>query len=313
MTVVPYARQPVEPILDLYNACTARVPIGFPASEGELRSWLEGRSPRLDVERTALATDGSAVRGLVRYGRGGPDAKPDRWCTVEPGDGVLTCLWTRPADTEAALPLVDAAVADLSGRGCGRIWAFEDELGPGFYNGGFGMLSVTMGEVARALTMRRFAVHACELHMLRARLDDLRRPDEAGCRVVFRARTSRRESGEWCLDATMEDGSSVGQCVWAPMSSRSEHPEARRAGYVWWLGVNEQLRGLGAGRRLLLMAMSQMRDNGHEAAVLTTGAGNRRALSLYLSVGFGVVDMSMTLARSSRGNRCREPGGPDEG
>jgi ribosomal protein S18 acetylase RimI-like enzyme len=251
--------------------------------------------------------DGDAVRGLARYGRGGPDAKPDHWYTVEPGDGAIACLWTEPGDLEAALPLVDAALADLADLECGRIWAFEDELGPRFYNGGFGSLSVTMGEVGRALTMRGFGVHASEFHMLRERLADLRRAEEAACKVVFDVRTTRTESGEWCVDATMDSGSPVGQCVWAPMSSHSNNPDARRFGYVWWLGIDGQFQGMGAGRRLLLIAMSQMRDNGHEAVVLTTGADNKPAQSLYMSEGFHVTDVSMILGRPlSNGRRAEQ-------
>jgi ribosomal protein S18 acetylase RimI-like enzyme len=287
----PYDGQ-AEAVLALYNAATASVPHSLPASLPEMAAWLDSRSDRLDLEHLYVALRPGEVVGMVRYGRGGPDARPETWFTVEPGDGVLATLLVRPGDVEAADALLNHAESALDASACSRIWAFEDELGPPFYNGGFGQISSTMATPLEALTRHGWSAHAGELHLT---LDRLGQTAPSRAPRSVRVTTRRLESREWAVEASSPDGALAGQCVWAPMSLRNQHPDARRVGYVWWLGVEEPLRGRGLGRHLMACAFRQMRDNGISSVRLTTGAANYVAQSLYLSLGFRFVDYSLIL------------------
>lgn len=292
----PYDGQ-AEAVLALYNAATASVPHDFPASLPEMTAWLDSRSDRLDLEHLYVALRAGEVVGMVRYGRGGPDARPETWFTVEPGDGVIATLLVQPGDLEAADALLHHAEGALEAAGCSRAWAFEDELGPPFYNGGFGQISSTMAAPLAALTRHGWSAHAGELHLT---LDQIPQAPAGRAPRSLRVTTRRLESRESAVEAFVPDGAFAGQCVWAPMSLRSQHPDARRVGYVWWLGVEEPLRGCGLGRHLMACTFRQMRDNGISSARLTTGAANYVAQSLYLSLGFRFVDYSLILRKGPR-------------
>jgi ribosomal protein S18 acetylase RimI-like enzyme len=281
----------------LFAQVARDVPHSFAPSETEVRSWLAAESPRLEVDGSLIAYRDGAVVGYARLGKGGPDAKPESWLTVAPGEGVIRSLVVAPEVPGVAEALAHAASERLDALGCTTCWAFEDELGPPFYNGGFGQLSARLVEPLGALSGAGWVVHAAELHLTADALPDLRAPHTP---AGFRLRTGRTTTGEWSLDLTDPDGRPAGQCVWAPCSSRSAQPEARRRGYVWWLGIEERNRGRGLGRLLMQRAFAHMRDNGITGAWLTTSASNHVAQSLYLSLGFRVVDLSLLLRRSPK-------------
>jgi ribosomal protein S18 acetylase RimI-like enzyme len=292
----PYDGQ-AQSVLDLYHSATADVPHGFAASLPEMVAWLDARSRRLDIEEVRVALRAGDVVGLIRYGRGGPEARPETWFTVEPGDGVVATLLVAPGDAQAAEALLVDGEAALKAAGCSRIWAFEDELGPPFYNGGFGQISATMTTPLAVLAHRGWSAHAGELHLT---LDRLEQPRPGRAPHAMRVSTRRLETNEWAIEVFFSDGAFAGQCVWAPMSLRSRHADARRVGYVWWLGIEERFRGCGLGRHLIACAFRHMRDNGISSVRLTTGAANYVAQSLYLSLGFRIVDHSFILVHGPR-------------
>lgn len=292
MVLVEPSREHYEPARALYNRSTARVPVGFPAMPDEFTRWMESRQTRLSYQVTRVLLSGGKVRGIIRWGIGGPQAKPADWYTVEPDDGVIESLFVEPQDLEGATYLAQFAVDDLISRGCSRVWAWEDEMGPPFYAGGFGQLSFSMTEVLQALTSSAFRVRCLELHLCLPRLEarSVRSPG-----LGFEVRTRRMPDGETSMDVRDGTGATVGQCVWASMAMKSDHPDARKVGYVWWLGIEEPFRARGAGRWLLELALAQMARNGHTRCVLTTASTNLRALCLYCSIGFQLCDTSTTL------------------
>ncbi len=293
LEILPYDGD-AEGVLRLYADATASVPHSFPASLPEVAAWLEGRSARLESESIAIAREGGEIVGLARYGRGGPDARPESWFTVGPGEGILETLLVRPGDREAAELLLTRADADLRAPASEVTWAFEDELGPPFSHGGFGQISATMATPLECLCRHGFTAHAGELHLV---LDRLAAPPPGRAPAGISVTTHRLDAGEWALEAHGPDGAHASQCVWAPVSLKSRCPVARRVGYVWWLGVDDGFRGRGLGRHMMRCAFQHMRDNGITAVWLTTGAANYVAQSLYLSLGFRVVDYSLTLVR----------------
>jgi ribosomal protein S18 acetylase RimI-like enzyme len=304
-------RQPspnlIDAALSLYNESTERVPVGFPAQPVEFQEWIELRRPRLEYQRTVLLMDSSRCRGIARWGVGGPEAKPEDWYTVESGDGAIAALFVSPGDLEAASFAVEEATRDLADRGCRRVWAWEDEMAPPFYAGGFGQLSLTMSEVVHALAAAHFRPGPLELHL---RLEGIEWAVSSAGRAGLQVGTSKLPTGETAIDAWSDDGQPLGQCVWAAMSHRSAHPDARRAGYVWWLGIEEQHRGRGLGRRLLEIALGQMARNGHSQCVLTTRSDNLRAQALYYSMGFQALDASATFCLEPQKNNLPLLGNP---
>lgn len=293
LEVGPLQKTDLPEALELYNRATASVAHCFPASGEELEAWLGEASPRLDRDLAVGVKEGQRLVAWARVGRGGPDACTEPWSTVEPGDGVI-----RFAVGESAIGLeaaVRQCLAELDCWGVQRVWACEDDLGPPFYNGGFGQLSHAMPLTIHALARAGFRVYWAELHMTCPSISRERPPD---AEIEFSVDRRKLPSGEWSLDAVDSSGNAAGQCVWASMAHKSRHPDARRYGYVWWLGVEERFRGLGVGRRLLVVAMNEMVDSGHTAARLSTRCDNYRAQSLYFALGYRGVDTSVLMLKA---------------
>lgn len=296
MELIEPSQEHLEAARALYNRAAARAPVGWPAQSEEFARWVTLRRERLSYERTRYLVAEGQLRGIVHWGIGGPEARPADWYTVDQGDGVISALFVEPGDRDAAEAMTRAAVEDLRSRGCPRIWAWEDEMGPPFYAGGFGQLLLSMTEVVQALTTARFRVCPVELHLCLSAL-----PARSGKPPVrgLEVRSRVMPGGETSVDVWDAQGATVGQCVWASMALKSEHPDASQAGYVWWLGIEEAYRGMGAGRWLMELAMGQMARSGHTRCYLTTRADNLRAQSLYYSLGFGMLGASAMLCLES--------------
>jgi ribosomal protein S18 acetylase RimI-like enzyme len=298
VVAVPYTRELLDGVTAVCETILRPLPFGFTVRREEAADWLDGASDRLERDATLVAVAGDRPVGWTRFGSGGPNARTHSWHTAGPGDGVVRALFAEEG-WGAERALAQRAVADLRSWGCERMWAFEDDLGPPFYNGGFGRLSVRLAPVLAALTAEGFAVHELEMQLEA----DLAAVPGGSPDPRLRASSSATPGGEAAVEIAMENGEWVGQCVWAPMSLHSRDPEASRYGYVWWLGIQEEFHGRGYGRWLLLHVLSAMREQGLDRVRLTTAASNTRAQTLYFSVGFRVVDASAVLLSGSGAGR----------
>ena len=90
-----------------------------------------------------------------------------------------------------------------------------------------------------------------------------------------RARSIVAESG----------GNSVGWCV-ALVRAHANW----RSGRVYSLAVDPAMGGLGIGRTLVTTTLDSLASEGVERVYLEARASNTAALSLYTSIGFGVVE-----------------------
>ncbi|MHC4264016.1 MAG: GNAT family N-acetyltransferase [Planctomycetota bacterium] len=102
--------------------------------------------------------------------------------------------------------------------------------------------------------------------------------------TMHRAYTAPR-AAYWVVDL---EGRVAGGCGFAPLEGGpSTVCELRKMYFL------PELRGLGVGRRLLELCLSEMPRHGFEACYIETLAGMDAAMALYESVGFEPLDAPM--------------------
>jgi ribosomal protein S18 acetylase RimI-like enzyme len=90
----------------------------------------------------------------------------------------------------------------------------------------------------------------------------------------------------------------LGLCIYSTVEHAADDPRGARTGYIHWLWTDERLRRRGVARALMLRALEHLRSEGCEVCWLGTGADNWPAQSLYLALGFAVVDGTVSFVRA---------------
>lgn len=212
-----------------------------------------------------------------------------------PRDGITALFF---ADDAAGQALLDRCEQQRpSGAGV-PLLAFPNTYHycpvPG-YNGGWDGLSDRLHSGARLLARNGYRPFYRELHLT----CDLDR---------FAARPSIRPTDVVLVDTADERGRrtlrvlvgnrSVGVCVFSTLERLSDDPETRDWGYIWGFGVDEEQRGRGIGRFLLTSALSKLHTSGCQGCWVTNRSDNWPALTLYLQLGFELVDTSTSYTKS---------------
>jgi ribosomal protein S18 acetylase RimI-like enzyme len=94
------------------------------------------------------------------------------------------------------------------------------------------------------------------------------------------------ETGQWIFRA-VHDGVDVGWLWLGPP------PMGGPGLYVYDVEVDEEHRGEGLGRAIMLAAEQVVRESGHDRLGLNVFGWNARAESLYRSLGYQVMSMQM--------------------
>ena len=76
--------------------------------------------------------------------------------------------------------------------------------------------------------------------------------------------------------------------------SHSTHFTGQRQAYIGELATSEKAEGRGVGSALVEACEHWAREQGHTIIMLTTGAGNTRALRFYDYLGFHSEDITLT-------------------
>jgi len=211
----------------------------------------------------------------------------------------------READAVTALFFVDEVAGAALLEACvqrarsGPVLAFPQAHGNApvqGYNAGWDGLSDRLSVQARLLAQCGFVPYYRELLLacdLDGEVGEARVSDE----VAFEGGAS--EHGGFRQRAWL-GGERVGLCLYATTAANSDDPRAARTGYVHWLWTDEATRRRGVARELMLRALVHLRSLGCERCWLGTGADNWPAQTLYLALGFVVVDSTVSFLRRER-------------
>jgi ribosomal protein S18 acetylase RimI-like enzyme len=197
---------------------------------------------------------------------------------------------------EAGLQLLIAAEQFLTRYRSRLRLAFDpvEAVSIPFYNGGWCGLSEKLPEVVQVLALYGFRVRHREYCMTCRELpqDDPSEPDPP-----YYLQRSARDSYRYALKV-FDRSTLVGSCYYSLMNpTTSQHPDAKFAGYINGLSVQQDYQGRGLGRLLMCHSLSHLRELGCRQVCLTTGSENYRAQNLYYSLRFALVDSTITLTR----------------
>ena len=84
----------------------------------------------------------------------------------------------------------------------------------------------------------------------------------------------------------------IGYC-WTKIDLGEDKTISGSKGRIYMLGVNQDHRGKGVGRQVLLAGLSHLKGKGIRVVELTVDSENRAAYALYKSVGFQVWKSSL--------------------
>ena len=202
------------------------------------------------------------------------------------------------ADELAAHTLLQACEAQATYH---ELEAFPDTHGNGLiqaYNAGWDGLSDRIPNVARILTQHNFIPVNRELHLI-AQIEQIQgssRSLSPTLTMTVHAPTSEPIGSQ--LVQVLDGLKEVGVCAYSTLAPLTDNPEARYTGYIEWLHVHDSYRRRGIARMLLSTAIEQLRLQGCTECWLTTAANNWGAQSLYLSMGFNVVDSSASYQKT---------------
>jgi ribosomal protein S18 acetylase RimI-like enzyme len=284
MRVVPYRPEQAPALYDVYRRMTAGVAhCRFAPSAA---SFAQDLSAPMQGTQLLVADDGGAAVGFAALLQ--TANRTDRPTVAE-----ITALFA--ADELADQALVEACIAIARNQGVDRLTAFDDEHShcpiPA-YNAGWSGLSDAMPRAARVLARAGFVPYHRELH-LSCPLDrqgPLAVAAHLPALTLFADPVADR-SEEHTLRALL-GGERVGVCVYSTLAHLSDDAAASRWGYIVWLHVEEAYRRRGVARYLLTNALATLAAAGCTGCWLTTGGANWPALTLYLSLGFEIVDTS---------------------
>lgn len=86
----------------------------------------------------------------------------------------------------------------------------------------------------------------------------------------------------------------TGERVGFATVSHSQHFTGQPQAYIGELATSESAEGRGVGRALVEACEQWAREQGYTMLVLSTGAGNTRALRFYSHLGFHEEDVTLT-------------------
>ena len=251
----------------------------------------EAAAPRLFVppreQRLFVAADDDTARGFAAL------ATYTDWDGVE--HQAITALFF--ADDATGQALIAACEAAAHGGVLLSYPATHGKTPISGYNAGWNGLSDSLPAVARVLTRAGYMPYTRELHMS---YDLVRFPQApVAWPEDFMVRQEPDERGRVWL-RVLAGEQIVANCIVSTLAQLSDDSRAARTGYVWGLGVNEEFRRRGIARRLMLSALTHLSEQSCYTCWLTTRGDNWPAQTLYLSLGFEMVDSSACFQKTLR-------------
>jgi ribosomal protein S18 acetylase RimI-like enzyme len=292
MQIVPYHPRHGEAVAELYQRATQSLPhCRFMPSQQHIIAALA--HPQPEHTQILVAEEGGLARAWAALLDRGADEDGRH-------EAELTALFVDGA--AAGRLLVEAITSEARARGAQRLVAFPpDQLHNPItaYNAGWSGLSDRLTLIARLLARQGFTPFQRELLLEWRGEGAFPAPPAEPPGVSVTTRSGRHGATELAAQVA---GEVAGTCEFSTLAAVSDDPAAQRWGYVWGLYVNKGMRRRGLGRFLMLRALAHLSALGCGGCWLTTDATNWPAQTLYLALGFEVVDASTCFRKDVAGN-----------
>jgi ribosomal protein S18 acetylase RimI-like enzyme len=296
MKIVSVHVDHIDPLWKLYCAQVADVPhcalLPDRARFGEeLLGVTQGRQPLYQPPQQAtvlVAENAGTVQGFATLATYREED--------EPPQQAITGLFF--ATAAAGHRLVRACEAQA---GDGPISAFPAGHGNTkiqSYNAGWDGLSDRVPAVACLLAQCGYRPYMRELHLSKVLSHPLDTPPVPLPTPLRLTEPSAQADYPGALAVLALAGESeAGICAYSTLEPLTNHPDAHKVGYIGWLHVEDAYRRRGVARALMTDVLGRLAAQGCEQCWLTTTADNWPAQTLYLALGFAVVDCSVSFRK----------------
>ncbi len=280
-----YSPGDAEACAELYNLVFRSVPTFVPVdAETMHRAVVRPYSFEDDLADPRMfvaARGGGAIGGFVTFCRRRPKGDSEvAW------HGSVRGVCCVGHDAGLATQLVRAAVSTLEGSGTREVAVLEGSGGFRFLNGGHAGLPESLASLVPPLLRARLRLTSRHL-VLSGSIQPDRHGPETGVEIV------QAQPEHPCSCRALVDGRQVGEC-WSLLGRDvSSHPAAGESAHVVWIGVEEDWRGRGVGRKMFGWMCRRLREIGVRRLSLTTGSANYDAQAFYYHVGLRVVDQQL--------------------
>jgi mycothiol synthase len=212
-----------------------------------------------------------------------------------------------PGNT-VARDLVQGALDLIAGEGGGHVHLWVSQPGP-YHQRLAGAVGLAAG---RSLYQMRRSLPADEHATIVTRAFRPGVDDEAWLRVNNRAFQWHPEQGEWTMETLKarqaqpwfdpdgfllheRDGRLAGFC-WTKVHAAGSRDHVAAIGEIYVIAVDPDFAGQGLGKQLTLAGLDHLAARGIGEGMLYVDAGNRKAVALYVALGFTVnhIDRAFT-------------------
>lgn len=283
----------------IYDKMRAPVTHGFPVTLEEFEASFAEAPAYLRRPVTLVSERNGRLTGFIRFGIYNKMA--DRWSLANDGNGLILGPFIYPDQTSEGAELISAALMAARSAGIHRLCAFDpcEAVGMPTYNGGWCGLSEQLPFIITLLTTAGFRIRHRELLMTRNAYPvvvstPFLSPYTLSC--------TEQDRNRFRIDLLKENDPVAMVRYSRMLPARSSHSEAGGIGYIDGLSVQPEYQGHSYGRKLLLLALSTLREIGCGPVCLTTGGTNHRAQNLYYSEGFQMVDSCLSFIKENGSN-----------
>ncbi|MEZ4867067.1 MAG: N-acetyltransferase [Caldilineaceae bacterium] len=295
MEIVALRPEHVEQLLALYLAQVERAPhCALVPTMTHFSNDLLGSLP----EQARLYPIPTQVQLLVAEAAGGV-------C----GFAALTCYKNDENEEQQAITglfVANEAAGDALIQACeaqatdDKLYAFPNTHGNTLvqsYNAGWDGLSDRIPNVAQLLSRHRYRTYCRELHLTSQISATQRTPQLLPPAISLTYTANPADHHGVRLVRALDGETETGVCAYRTLTLLTDVPTASKTGYIEWLYVSGAYRRWGIARALMTTAMATLASEGCTECWLTTAADNWKAQALYYTLGFAVVDCSVSFQK----------------
>lgn len=295
MKIVPVRADHIDSLWELYRAQVANVPhcslLPERARFGEeLLGVTTGRQSlyRPPQQATVLvAEDAGTAQGVATLAT----YLDDDDC---PQQAITGLFFANPV---AGGQLVQACEAQAHGW---PLLAFPSSHGNTIiqsYNAGWDGLSDRIPQVAHLLAQCGYQPYMRELHLSKLLSQPLKTPVTLSASLRLTLPKAQIHYPGAMLVRVMDGENAAGICSYNTLQPLTNHRDGHKVGYIGWLHVEDAYRRRGIAQALMTDVLARLTTQGCEQCWLTTAADNWPAQTLYLALGFAVVDCSASFRK----------------
>ena len=285
-----------------WNRALAAVPHCYPVDEATFAAAVAGADqypvaadrhphPRgpFTAARTCVVLEGGRIVALATSALA-PDAEGRGLV------GAIRALWYERGHREAGQLVLDTALGEFRGTGVTRIDVFHFEHRLPSYHVEHAHLTDRLDHIHALLGANGFRPVDCEAVLDWPEFPDVTPAATPGLDFRLSLLSGPGRLPGIKLEA-LRGGEWKGICACASGGDSTTADAAQDWVYIAGLCVEEDLRGRGVGKALLLHALHEARRLGYRHAALCAHFDNYRALLLYGNLGFRAVDRTLAWRR----------------